>query len=379
MTRQPKEERLKPSFWMNVAAAAIAVAGVATASAQDIRIGVAQTFEGPSGFYGDAAYKGMQVAADMINERGGVNGKKITFIVEETQGKPATATAVVRKLAQQDVLAILGPTRTIEAIAAAPIANELKVPMIAQNSGGKWPQPAGAWVFKLAMPAYEHGPLMKAVVEMYKPKTMSVMYDLDDEAAVSAFEDIKQQAAQNNIKIVATEAHRGNDVDMTPQIARIKAANPDIFYYASKAETGALIIRTARERGITVPIIAWPAPGGIEKIAKEKAEGVMTQSALDPASSDPAVKEFVARYRAKFGADAKLDQYHGYGFDSILFLADAMKRAGPNVNRQGLRDALAATKNLKGVTGTLSWEGSEVSRSTAALVKLSNGSWVPLR
>ena len=135
----------------------------------------------------------------------------------------------------------------------------------------------------------------------------------------------------------------------------------------------------ARERGITVPIVAWPAPGGIEKIAGKSAEGVMTQSAIDPASPDPFVKDFVTRYRAKFGADAKLDQYHGYGYDAVLFLVDAIRRAGPSVNRQSLRDALAATKNLKGVTGTLSWEGSEVSRSTAALVKLQNGVWVPLK
>lgn len=354
------------------------VAGVA--AAQDvIRIGVAQVFEGPSGYYGDAAHKGMQVAADMINEKGGLFGRKLTFVTEETQGKPATGTAAVRKLAQQEgILAILGPTRTVVAIAAAPLANELKIPMIAQNSGGKWPQPAGAWVFKLAMPAYEQGPLMKFVAEKYKPKTMSIVYDLDDEAAVSAFDDIKIQAQQHGIRIVATEAHRGSDVDMAPQITRIKAANPDIFYYASKAETGALVIRTARERSITVPIVAWPAPGGIEKIAKEAANGVITQSALDPDSTDPVTKDFVARYRKKFGTDAKIDQYHGYGFDAVLFLADAIQRAGPGVNRQSLRDALAATKNLRGATGTLSWNGSEVSRSTAALVKMDKGVWVTL-
>lgn len=242
-------------------AAAIMSLASALALAQDvIKIGVAQVFEGASGYYGDAAYKGMQVAADMVNERGGVHGRKITFVVEETQGKPAIATVTVRKLSQQaDILAILGPTRTIEAIATAPIANELKIPLIPQNAGGKWGVAPGPWVFKVAMPVYEQGPMMRVVVEKYKPKTMSVVYDLDDEAAVSAFEDIKVQALKFGIRIVATEAHRGNDIDMTPQITRAKAANPDLFYYASKAETGAFVIRTARERGITVPILAWPA------------------------------------------------------------------------------------------------------------------------
>lgn len=360
---------------------AVALQLVSGAWAQDsIRVGVPQVFEGPSGYYGDAAYKGMQVAADMLNERGGLNGKRIVFVTEETQGKPATATAAVRKLAQQnDLIALIGPTRTVEAIAAAPIANEVKIPMIAQNSGGKWPQPAGPWVFKLAMPAYEHGPLMVAVVERYKPKTMSVIYDLDDEAALSALDDIKVQAQKHGIRIVATEAHRVSDLDMTAQITRIRAANPDIFYYASKAETGGLIIRTARERGIKAPIVAWPAPGGIEKIAKESANGVITQSALDPDSTDPVVVDFVARYRKKFGSDAKLDQYHGYGFDAVLLLADAYKRAGATPTRQTLRDAMAETKQLKGVTGVLSWNGSEVTRSSAALVTMENGKWVTLK
>lgn len=370
----------------NVISAALLAASMqmgvsAPSSAQEvIKIGVPQVFEGPSGYYGDAAYKGMQVAADMINERGGLNGKRITFLTEETQGRPATATSAVRKLAQQDdILALLGPTRTVEAIAAAPIANEMKIPMVAQNSGGKWPQPAGPWVFKLAMPAYEQGPLMNAVVARYKPKTMSIVYDLDDEAAVSAFEDIKVQAQKHGIKIVATEAHRSADVDMTPQITRIRSANPDIFYYASKAETGGLLIRTARERGIKAPIVAWPAPGGIEKMAKEAANGVITQSALDPDSTDPVVANFVSRYKKKFGNDAKIDQYHGYGFDAVLFLADAIRRSGATVTRQSIRDAMATTKELKGVTGTLSWDGSEVSRSTAALVVMDGGKWATLK
>src|SRR5688500_5526233 len=82
----------------------------ASAWAQDIRVGVPQVFEGPSGYYGDAAYKGMQVAADMLNEKGGINGRRLVFVAEETQGKPATATAAVRKLAQQnDLIAIIGP------------------------------------------------------------------------------------------------------------------------------------------------------------------------------------------------------------------------------------------------------------------------------
>jgi branched-chain amino acid transport system substrate-binding protein len=343
---------------------------------EDLKIGVAQTFDGPSAYYGEASWKGMQVAAEIINERGGVNGRKFNFIVEDDQGKPATGISAIRKLEQQKVLALVGPTRTIAAIAAAPVANELKMPLIAQNSGGKWPESAGSWVFKLAMPTYEQGPLMKAVVDKFKPKTMSIMYDSDDEAAVSAFNSIKDEAQKANLKIVATEAHRASDVDLAPQITRIKAANPDIFYYASKAETGGLIIRTARERGITAPIVAWPAVGGIEKVAGQTANGVITQAAIDPDSDDPVVKEFVGRFHKKFGATASIDQYNGYGYDAILLLADAVKRAGPNVDRQSLRDAIAATKNLKATTGTLSWDGADVQRANAAVLKMDNGKWV---
>ncbi|MDP3137385.1 MAG: ABC transporter substrate-binding protein [Burkholderiaceae bacterium] len=351
--------------------------GGAALAQEVVKIGVAQVFEGPSGYYGDAALKGMQVALDMLNERDAFKGKKIVFVTEETQGKPPVATAAVRKLAQQaDILAIVGPTRSIEAIAAAPIANQAMIPMIAQASGGKWPQPPGPWVFKLAMPAYENGPVLQAVAERTKAKTMSVMYDLDDEAALSALEDVKVQAQRLNIRIVATEAHRGTDIDMSGQISRIRAANPDIFYYASKAETGGLIIRTARERGIKAPIVAWGAPGGIEKTAKEATEGVISQSALDAASPDPLMRDFVARYAKRFGAGAKIDHYHGYGFDAMLLLADAMGRAGAKPTRQSLRDAIASTKNLRGVTGTLSWSGSEVSRSSAAVVVMQGGNWV---
>jgi branched-chain amino acid transport system substrate-binding protein len=220
---------------------------------------------------------------------------------------------------------------------------------------------------------------MRAVVDKYKPKTMSIIYDADDESTVSAFHSIKEEAQKANIKIVASEGHRASDVDMAPQITRIKAANPDIFYYASKAETGGLIVRTARERGITAPIVAWPAVGGIEKIAGKAANGVITQAAIDPDSTDPTVVEFADRFRKKFGAKISIDQFSGYGYDAVLLLADAVKRAGPKVDRQSLRDAIAATKNLKGSTGTLSWDGPDVQRSNAAILQMENGKWIAFR
>jgi len=354
---------------------------VNSSHAQEVlKIGVAQVFEGPSGYYGDAALKGMQVALDVLNERTAFKNRKIVFVTEETQGRPPVAVAAVKKLADQsDIIAIVGPTRSIEAIAAAPVANQAMVPMIAQASGGKWPQAAGKWVFKLAMPAYESGPVIQGVMERYNPKTLAVMYDLDDEAALSALEDIKAQAQKLNLKIVATEAHRSNDIDMSGQISRIRASNPDMLYYASKGETGGLIIRAARERGIKVPIVAWAAPGGIEKVAKESSDGVISQSALNVDSPDPVVQEFVSRYYKRFGADAKLDQYHGYGYDAMLLLADALGRAGAKPTRESLRDAIATTKNLKGVTGTLSWDGSEVTRSSASLMVMKSGRWITLK
>ncbi len=347
----------------------------ANAESKDIKIGVAQVLEGPAAYYGNASWKGIQVAGKIINESGGINGDMLVFKVTDDQGKPAPAVSAVRKLEQEGVLAIIGPTRTVTAIAAAPVANELGIPLIAQNSGGKWPIQPGSWVFKVAMPVYQQMPLLNAIKNQIKAKTIAIMYDLDDEASVSAFEDMKSLAEKNGLKIVATEGHRTSDIDMAPQITRVKAANPDVLYYASKAETGGLIIRTARERGVTAPIVAWPAVGGIEKVAGKHADGVITQSAFDATSDNPAVQKFVKKYREMFGADAKLDQYHAYGYDAVLMLADSIKRAGANVERKTLREALAKTKNLDAATGMLTWEGAEPIRATAAIVQRVNGKW----
>lgn len=349
---------------------------IANAHAEDIKIGVAQVLEGPAAYYGDASWKGIQVAAKIINDSGGINGKKLVFSLQDDQGKPAPAVAVVRKLEQEGVLAIIGPTRTVTAIAAAPVVNQLGVPLIPQNSGGKWPIEPGKWVFKVAMPVYQQGPLMHAIKEKLKAKTIAIMYDLDDEASVSAFEDMKAQAEKEGVKIVATEGHRTSDIDMAPQITRIKNAKPDVFYYASKAETGGLIVRTARERGITVPIAAWPGVGGFQKVAGKDANGVISQTPFDPTSDDPIVQRFGKAYRDMFGKDAKLDQYHAYGHDAILMLADALRRAGDGVDRETLRDALASTKDLKAATGILSWDGSEPVRGAAAIVEWTDGRWL---
>jgi branched-chain amino acid transport system substrate-binding protein len=153
-----------------------------------------------------------------------------------------------------------------------------------------------------------------------------------------------------------TQSYAKGDADFRSQLTAIKGIQPQlIFVPGYYNDVGAIAIQ-ARDLGITVPLVGgdgWESPRLLE-IGGRSLEGCLYANHYHADDPAPAVREFVQKYERRFGA--RPDSLAALGYDSMRVLADAMRRAGPKLDRAAIRDALAATKDFAVVTGTITYD-----------------------
>lgn len=357
----------------------LAVNGAAFAQGT-YKIGLTLVLEGTAAEYGISALNGIRIAADQINAAGGINGKLIELVIEDTHGEPSQATAALRKLASDpEILAVIGPIRSPELLAQSPVADQLKIVLISPGSVLLWPEPFNPWTFRSTMPDYVGvPPLIRQVKQEWNPRTAAMLYAIDDDWSVGSMEQFRQAAEANGIQVVAVEGFRTNDTDFSAQLTRIVRYRPDVIFLPVLARDAALIMQQARRFGIQAPFVGLSAFNDphIMAVAAREAEGAVFATPFDPNDPREVVQRFVAEYRRRHGQDVPL--YAAYGYDAMLAIADALSRAGENPTRDDVRRALSVAKGINGVTGVFGYEGSgDAIKDVVNFLQIRNGHYVP--
>ena len=143
------------------------------------------------------------------------------------------------------------------------------------------------------------------------------------------------------------------DVDFKSTLTNLKAANPDFIFIPGYYEEVGLIVKQARELGITAPLMGadgWDSPTLLELAGADALNNTFITNHYSSGDPDQKIQDFVKAFEEKNGS--KPNAFHALGYDSIYFLADAIKRAGDDVNGEAIAKQLASTKDLSLVTGT---------------------------
>jgi branched-chain amino acid transport system substrate-binding protein len=190
----------------------------ATHAQEPIKIGVVQVLSGSMAKYGISAYQGIQLAADQINEAGGINGRPLKLFVEDSAGTKDMAVNAVRKLiGREKVDVILGPTSSTESLAATPIANQRKVPSLALTATAKGIAAIGEYVFRTAQPESN---LIPASISRAKARyglTRAAVPDYRDSARLQAQAPVLGSRAPDEREISAREKAENAVLDVNPR------------------------------------------------------------------------------------------------------------------------------------------------------------------
>jgi len=357
---------------------ALVLGGCASKETNDIRIGVNAEITGSKPTVGDSCKKAAELLAGQVNAAGGlkVGDKKypLTLFIEDNEDKPESAAAVAKKLISQDnVLAILGPNASGNAIPAARICEDARVIMISPWSTNPKTTENMKYVFRACFLDDFQGEVMaKFARDNLKAKTAAVLYDVASEYNKGIAEFFKKSFEQMGGRVVAFESYTKDDKDFSSQLTKIKAANPEVLFLPNYYNEVPLQAQQARRLGITCPLIGSDSWGSSEllTLGGKDLEGAFFSSHYAPDIATPKAQEFIRAYEAKYGK--KPDDVAALTYDSGRLLLAAVAQAG-SLDRQKVRDALATISKFEGVTGTMKFSGTGDPVKSAVIIQIKDG------
>lgn len=342
------------------------------------KIGVVSYLTGGGAAYGEAIRQGLELARDEINAKGKV---KIELVFEDSKGEKNEAINATNKLIHKDnVVAIIGPTLSGEMFAAGPIAGQAGVPIMGTSTTAEGITEISDFVFRNSLPESIALPsAVKKAKEKFGLKKVALMYSNNNDFSVSGFKTFEQAIKNNGMEIVTVETFADKDTDFSAQMTKIASLKPDAVFVAGLYQEAALILKKARELGITVPFIGnngFNSPQLI-KSAGAAAEGAVVASPWFPGKDDEKVKKFLAAFKAKYNKEP--DQFSAQSYDAMYIMAEALEKAGTTSDRKKLRDSLAAVKDFNGVTGKFAFDAKRNPAMDVTILIVKDGKFTELK
>lgn len=343
--------------------------GCVKRSDEAVRIGEYGSLTGSESAYGIETHRGIELAVEEANQRGGMFGKKITLITYDDQGKTDEAvTAVSRLITQDNVHVILGEVASTRTIAAANIAEQYQVPMISPSSTNPQVTRVGRSIFRVCFTDIFQGEVMaKFTFQDLKLKKGAVLVDVKSDYSVGLAKSFGEKYQKLGGKLSAKHSYASGDLDFKSQLTFIKHSGAEFLFLPAYYTEAGLIARQARElgfKGVLLGADGWDS----EKLTEVGQKALVgsyfsNHYASDMASNKMFVEAFKKRYSMIPNSSAAL------GYDAALLAINAIARAG-TLDRKAIRDQIAATRDFQGATGIFSINAERDADKPAVILKV---------
>lgn len=353
-------------------------------NSNDFKLGVNMELSGNVASYGESMTKGIEMAVDEINKAGGVEGKQIKVIKVDNKSEAAEATNGIIKLTSQDkVNAVIGAATSGNTVAQAQIANDTKTvlmapggtsPTVTVDNKGK----VRDFVFRTSfIDPFQGTVAANFALNNLKVKDAAIFSDNSSDYAKGLSDAFKETFKAAGGKIVGEESYVAKDTDFRATLTRLKAKNPSFIFIPGYYEEVGLIVKQARELGITAPLMGadgWDSPTLVDLAGADALNNTYLINHYSTEDPDKKVQEFVTAFKEKNKGVAP-NAFNALGYDTVYFLADAIKRAGSTDSEQ-IQKELAKTKDLSLVTGVLSLDENHHPIKSATVLEYQDGKQV---
>ncbi len=350
-----------------------------------IKIGINAPLTGDIPKVGEGTKYAAEMWLEDINNAGGldVGGKKyqVELVTEDNESKAESAAAVNTKLITQDeVLVIVGPQASKQAVPAGEVANNQETPMISPWSTNPNTTLNRPWVFRTPFLDPFQGPVIaNFVTDEFGYTKAAVLYDVASDYPKGLAEFFKQgwEDLHGPDSVVAYESFTTKDTDFSAQLTKIKESGAEFIFTPQYYNEVALIVQQAHELGWDKPIVGSDSWGSAElmNLCGDDCKGLFFSTHYAAAGATGATKEFIDRYNAKYGYVP--DDVGALTWDSMLIVQKAIQDCGTitgNIatDRKCVRDAMAQIKNFKGITGEMTFTDQGDPIKCAVIVKISD-------
>lgn len=325
----------------------------ASSTTGDILIGMYGSLTGDGASFGQSSRDGTELAVEELNAAGGVlGGRKFRLLVEDDQSKPEEASNAVTKLITQDkVIALLGEVASRRSLAAAPIAQRYQIPMITPASTNERVTQVGDYIFRVCfIDPFQGEVLAKFAFNDLKARRVALLKDIQQDYSVGLANAIQEQFTKLGGQVIDPVSYTTGDADFKAVLTQVRAQKPDVVFVTGYYPEVAIIVRQARELGLTMPLLGGDGwVGDALKNGREALNNSYISNHYSADNPDAIVQNFVKSYRAKFNKEP--DAMAALAYDAVKVLADALTRA-QSTEGPKLREALA-NADVPGVTGRL--------------------------
>ncbi|MFI4986236.1 MAG: ABC transporter substrate-binding protein [Alphaproteobacteria bacterium] len=328
----------------------------------EIRIGMWTSLSGPLSLLGQSEKDGVGVWAKEVNDRGGINGRKIVLIAYDDAASPQEAQTAVRRLIDQDqVFMLIAGSSSGSTLPVRQVISRDKVPFVSSYSSNvNLMSPFSRYIFRIyANEDYQADGIIEWMMTREKIAKPAIIYNSNDYGVGGYNIFVQRLKDKYNMAPVAAERYNPGDQDFTAQLLRIKGAHPDgLLIYAFAAEAG-IIVRQAKEQGLDVKLFGGGATGTplLIKAAGPASAGfisVFTVPEIPENSKAPAVIKYKDELKSWFHPDGyppgRPSEYDMAAYAAGKVTEAALEKVGKNVTREGFIDALETLKDF--ATGT---------------------------
>lgn len=351
------------------------------ADGDTIKVGGLLEMTGGSASFGISGKNGIDLALKKINEKGVLGGKKLSLVVADTKSEASEATNGMQKLISQDkVVAVIGPNQSSAVIASGAINNGAKVvditpmgtnPDVTVDPKTKQVKP---YSFRTCFIDPFQGTVMASFASNeLKVKRAAIYIDNTSDYAKGLAQFFKENFVKNGGQVVIEEAYLQKDTDFKSTLTKIKAAKPDFIYIPGYYQEVGLIVKQAREMGITVPMAGgdgWDSAKLPEIAGKAALENTFFSSLYSPDDTSDLNKEFVAEYKKAYNTNP--DVFAALAYDSTLLVAKAIEDAG-SADPAKIGEAMAKIKGFKGVSGEVTFNEQHNPIKSAVIIEHKDG------
>jgi len=346
----------------------------------EIYLGVIAPLTGDIPKVGQDTVEAAEMAVDEINAACGleVDGEsyEVIIVVEDNESKAESSVAVATRLiVEEDVLGIIGPQASKQAVPTGQVANDRETPMISPWSTNPDTTFDRPWVFRAAFLDPFQGPVVASFVQNeFGAETAAVLYDVGSDYPKGLAENFRDAATANGIEVVGFETFTTGDTDFSSQLTNIIADSPDVIFTPQYYNEVPLIVQQARELGYEGPIVGSDSWGTADllDLCGEACNGLFFSTHYAPDIATEVGQTFISAYEERYNATPS--DVAALTYDAFQMMFMAIENAN-SMDKADVRDALANIELFEGVTGVMSFDEQGDPIKCAVIIQIQDGAF----
>lgn len=349
---------------------------LSSSSSEAVKVGLITPMTGNFSYYGEYVPRGMELAVEEINANGGINGRPISVVIEDSMADPKQGLSAFNKLSSIDGIKLILVNNSDVMMAIAPEAEKSKTVLFGMGGASTNISSAGDYIFRHNILPQDDAKVIAYLMYNKLGCKDIALFIVNAEAGISYSQFFEQEFKRLGGRIVLKELYEKGATDFRTPLTKLSGVNVKCGFAASHVKEVAGILSQTKQLGLDFQWVGMYASEtqDLLKIAGDSANGYIFTTFFDIDSNGPRVVGFREKFISQYGK--KPEMYSALAYDSLKVLAEAMKRCPDPEDAACIKNKLYKIQDFQGVTGTIAFDANGDTRKSVIVKTVKDGKFV---